>query len=62
MFSFVIYALLMAATYCLVRGISDLRQQRYIWAAAGLLIGIISIGILFLPIETHAVSIGPLNS
>ncbi|TWB73333.1 hypothetical protein FBZ87_105254 [Nitrospirillum amazonense] len=41
-----------AALYCLVRGLLDLRQKRYVWGVLGLLCGV---GVLVMPIHTHAV-------
>ena len=45
--------LLMAAAYCGVRAVFDLRQRRYGWAAAGALA---CVAILLTPIQTHAVA------
>lgn len=43
---------LAAAIYCIVRGIVDLRQRRFVWGALGILCGLI---LFTAPIETHAV-------
>ena len=43
-----------AAAYCVVRAIFDLREKRFLWAALGILGGA---AILFTPIETHAVKV-----
>jgi hypothetical protein len=45
---------LMAAVYCLARGIQDFRQKNYVWAVAGLLS---AAAILFVPVQTHAVKV-----
>ena len=31
---------LVAALFCIARGIADIRQRRYVWGAVGLLVGI----------------------
>ncbi len=43
---------LAAGLYCLIRGVLDLRQRRYVWGVLGLVLGGI---LLSMPIETHAV-------
>ena len=43
-----------AAIYCLARAVVDLRSRRYWWAAAALLS---LVGILTVPVQTHAVKI-----
>lgn len=48
------FAALGAALFCIVRGLVDLRQRKYIWGA----LGIISAAIIMLTlIQTHAVKI-----
>jgi len=43
-------AFLVATVYCIVRGVADLRQRKYVWGAAGIL----SVAILVLmPIPAH---------
>ncbi|GAA4766863.1 hypothetical protein GCM10023219_10410 [Stakelama sediminis] len=42
------------SVFCIVRGISDFRAKRYVWAVFGLVCGIT---ILALPVPTHAVKI-----
>jgi len=43
-----------AATYCLVRGIVDLRQGKYIWGTLGVLSAVV---LMLTPLQTHAVKI-----
>jgi hypothetical protein len=43
---------LLVAVFCFVRGATDLRQRRYIWAALGLVAG--AALIVTTPIPTHA--------
>jgi hypothetical protein len=47
-------AALVAVTYCLIKGVLDLRARRFVWGIAGLLSAAI---ILVTPIETHAVKV-----
>lgn len=39
---------LIAAPYCIARGIADIRQRRYGWGVVGLLIGIVLAASLFI--------------
>jgi hypothetical protein len=43
---------MLAAIFCLVRGVTDLRQRKYLWAAVGMLAGVALI--VTTPIPTHA--------
>ena len=46
--------------FCVVRGIFDLRAKRYVWGAAGLVLGF---GLMLMPVPTHAVKIDlPVNT
>jgi hypothetical protein len=45
---------LVTVAYCIARAVVDLRQKRYVWAAAGILCGA---AILLTPIQTHAVKL-----
>jgi hypothetical protein len=45
--------------FCVVRGIVDLRQRRYVWGGVGLLAGLV---LLLAPIETRAVKYDVLSS
>jgi hypothetical protein len=48
------FSALIAAIYCVARGIADLRAKRFAWGLMGLLSAAV---FLFAPIETHAVKI-----
>ena len=49
-----------AAIYCIVRAIVDLRQRRFVWGAFGLSSAAIP---LLTPVKTHAVKIdSPMSS
>lgn len=48
------WASLVAAIYCLARGIIDLRARSYIWGAVGVLSGLV---ILATPAPLHVLSI-----
>lgn len=39
-------------TFCLLRGVMDLRQRRYVWGALGITIGL---ALLSTPFQTHAI-------
>lgn len=41
-----------AASFCIVRGVLDMRNHRYIWGAVGILAGI---ALLLMPIRSQAV-------
>ena len=43
---------LAVAIFCIVRGIVDLRDQRYIWGIVGIVAGL---ALLLIPIQTRAV-------
>ncbi|RIA45723.1 hypothetical protein DFR49_0248 [Hephaestia caeni] len=43
-----------AAIYCVVRGIVDLRRKHYSWGVVGLASGAV---LLLTPVQTHAVKI-----
>jgi hypothetical protein len=43
---------LLVGTFCLVRGIIDVRQRKYVWAALSILAGLALI--VTTPIRTHA--------
>jgi len=43
---------LAAGTFCLVRGIADLRNRHYLWGALGI---VAALAILLTPISTQAV-------
>ena len=43
-----------AILYCFARGIVDLRQRRFGWAAAGIASGV---ALLLVPIPSHAIKI-----
>jgi hypothetical protein len=45
---------LVAAIYCIARGIVDLRQRRHVWGALGICIGAF---LLLVPEPTHAVKL-----
>ena len=47
-------AALAAATYCIVRGVADLRRRRYVWGVLGIASGAL---LLLIPEPTHAVRI-----
>jgi hypothetical protein len=53
-----IYASMAAALYCLVRGIVDLRERRFVWAALGIVSGLV---LMLTPIRSHAVKYDLLN-
>jgi len=46
--------LIFAAAYCIVKGVQDLRQRKYVWAALGF---VAAVAILAMPIPTHAVKV-----
>lgn len=46
--------ILVAGIFCVVRGVMDLRQRRYVWGGLGLAIGC---AILLVPIQSHAVKV-----
>jgi hypothetical protein len=48
------WASLVAAIYCIARGIIDLRARSYVWGALGLLSGLV---ILSTPTPIHVVSV-----
>ena len=43
---------LLVGAFCLVRGVVDLRQRKYVWASIGILAGVVLI--VTAPIPTHA--------
>jgi hypothetical protein len=45
-------AVLAAATYCIIRGVIDLRERRYVWATIGIVCGAL---LLLTPIESRAI-------
>ena len=47
-----IYASIAVAVFCVIRGIVDLRQRRFVWGALGILSGLV---IMTTPIPSHAV-------
>jgi hypothetical protein len=46
--------ILVSGLFCIVRGVVDLKQRRYVWGGLGLAIGC---AILAWPIQTHAVKL-----
>ena len=47
---------LAVATYCLLTGFSSLKQKRYVWGSAGV---ILAVAVLFMPVvgQRHAVEV-----
>lgn len=48
------YVMMAAMIFLLVRGVVDLKQKRYAWGVASL---ILSVAMAAVPIETHAVKV-----